>query len=59
MSTLPENIQNLIKSTLQKNKFKYESKVRRDIQAISIKFNPQNKFEKKSIKFNELVQVST
>ena len=35
-----------------KNKFRYQSKLERNIQTISIKFNPQNKFEKKSIKLN-------
>ena len=35
-----------------KNKFKYQSKLERNIQTVSIKFNPQNKFERKSIKFN-------
>ena len=35
-----------------KNKFRYQSELGRIIQTISIKFNPQNKFEKKLIKFN-------
>ena len=35
-----------------KNKFRYQSKLERIIKTVSIKFNPQNKLEKKSIKFN-------
>ena len=55
-STLPENIQSLNQINFTKNKFKYQSKLeRKKFQTISIKFNPQNKFEKnKSSSMNPL-----
>ena len=45
-STLPRKYPKSNQIYFAKNKFKYQSKLRRNIQTISIKVNPQNKLEK-------------
>ena len=53
-----KNIQSLIKSTLQKINSS-TNPLERNIQTISLKVNPQIKFEKKINQVQELIQVST
>ena len=52
------NIQSLIKSTLQKNKFKYQS-TKENIQTIKSQSQSLNQMRKNQFKFKEKIQVST